>query len=64
MTIHLIAGLTVDEFLDRGLDECFELLGGETRPKPLPDFDHSGMEKCLLDQFFSGDRVLHSLDVR
>ena len=38
MAIELAFGLSVDEFLDHGFDKRSELLGGETRPNPMPGF--------------------------
>jgi hypothetical protein len=55
----------VDEFLDRGLDERCELLGG--RDEAEAGFDHSGMQAhllFLLVLFFGKKRIRPSLDVR
>ena len=46
MTVEVAAGLSLDEFLDRGYEHS-ELLGGEVRPKPLPTWRHGRMEARL-----------------
>jgi Uma2 family endonuclease len=46
--MNLTAGLSVDEYLDRSFDPACELLGGETRPKPLGTGKHSRMQRRLL----------------
>jgi Uma2 family endonuclease len=56
----------VDEYLDRSFDPECELLGGETRPKPLGTVTHSKMEKRLtrlLEQFYGERRVQFELSV-
>jgi Uma2 family endonuclease len=65
--MNLRVGLSVDEFLDRSFEPECELLGGETRPKPLPTISHSSTEKRLtrlLDGVYGEDRVLFELSVR
>jgi hypothetical protein len=47
MATGLTVGLSVDEYPDRSLDRECELLGGETRPKPLGTGKHSGMQRSL-----------------
>jgi hypothetical protein len=42
---HLPRLLSVDEFLDGYADDRCELLGGETRPKPLGTGKHSKMQR-------------------
>jgi Uma2 family endonuclease len=61
-----IVGLSVDEFLDRGLEDHMELVDGETRPKPLPDFEHSGIQVQLVAMLLplSGRRLRSELGVR
>src|SRR6266700_5280075 len=66
MTVDLSIGLSVDEYLDRSFDPECELLGGETRPRPLPTVEHSKMEKRLtrlLEQFYGEDRVQFEVSV-
>ena len=66
MAINLTTGLLVDEYLDRGFDRC-ELLGGETRPKPLGTGRHSKMQRRLLrllEKVFGEGRVEFELSVR
>jgi len=66
LTVDLSAGLSVDEYLDRSFDPECELLGGETRPKPLGTVTHSKMEKRLtrlLEQFYRERRVQFELSV-
>ena len=48
MPMNLTVGLSVDEYLDRSFDPACELLGGETRPKPLGTGKHSKMQRRLL----------------
>jgi Uma2 family endonuclease len=67
MTVELTAGLSVDEFLDRSFDSECELLGGETRPKPLGTGKHSKMQRRLLrllEGVFGEGRVEFELSVR
>ena len=64
--VELSAGLSVDEYLDRSFDPECELLGGETRPKPLGTVTHSKMEKRLtrlLEQFYGERRVQFEVSV-
>ncbi len=66
MTVDLSTGLSVDEYLDRSFDPECELLGGETRPKPLGTVTHSKMEQRLtrlLEQFYGERRVQFGLSV-
>jgi len=66
VTVELSTGLSVDEYLDRSFDPECELLGGETRPKPLGTITHSKMEKRLtrlLEQFYGEHRVQFELSV-
>ena len=66
MAINLTTGLSVDEFLDHSLDRC-ELLGGETRPKPLGTGKHSKMQRRLLrllEAVFGEGRVEFELSMR
>ncbi len=67
MPIELTVGLSVDEYLDRGFDPECELLGGETRPKPLGTGKHSKMQRRLLrllEGVFGEGRVEFELSVR
>jgi Uma2 family endonuclease len=67
MPIELTAGLSVDEYLDRSFDPKCELLGGETRPKPLGTGKHSKMQRRLLrllEAEFGEGRVEFELSVR
>ena len=67
MPIELTAGLSVDEYLDRSFDPECELLGGETRPKPLGTGKHSKMQRRLLrllEAEFGEGRVEFELSVR
>jgi Uma2 family endonuclease len=66
VAINLTTGLSVDEFLDHSLDRC-ELLGGETRPKPLGTGKHSKMQRRLLrllEAVFGEGRVEFELSMR
>ena len=66
MAIELTVGLSVDDYLDRNFDPKCELLGGETRPKPLGTITHSKMQKHLtrlLEQFYGKRRVQFGLSV-
>jgi Uma2 family endonuclease len=66
LTVDLSTGLSVDEYLDRSFDPECELLGGETRPKPLGTGKHSKMEKRLtrlLEQFYGELRVQFELSI-
>ena len=67
MSIQLSVGLSVDDYLDRSFDPECELLGGETRPKPLGTRKHSKMQKRLmhlLEEVFGEGRVDLELSVR
>ena len=67
MPIELTAGLSVDEYLDRSFDPECELLGGETRPKPLGTGKHSKMQRRLLrllEAVFGEGMVEFELSVR
>jgi len=64
---ELTAGLSVDEYLDRSFDRECELLGGETRPKPLGTGKHSKMQRRLLrllEAAFGEGMVEFELSVR
>jgi hypothetical protein len=66
LTVDLSTGLSVDEYLDRSFDPECELLGGETRPKPLGTVTRSKTEKRLtrlLEQFYGENRVQFELSV-
>jgi len=66
LTVDLSTGLSVDEYLDRNFDPECELLGGETRPKPLGRLTHSMTEKRLtrlLERFYGERRVQFELSV-
>lgn len=67
MAIELTVGLSVDDYLDRAfIPEC-ELLGGETRPKPLGTGKHSKMQRQLLrllERVFGEGMVEFELSVR
>jgi Uma2 family endonuclease len=57
----------VDQFLDRFSDAKCELLGWETRPKPMPTMKHSKTAEQLQDRLrdtFGKQRVLRELSVR
>jgi len=67
MPTVLTAGLSVDEYLDRSFDRECELLGGETRPKPLGTGKHSKMQRRLLrllEAVFGESMVEFELSVR
>lgn len=67
MPIELTAGLSVDQYLDRSFDRECELLGGETRPKPLGTGKHSKMQRRLLrllEAVFGEGMVEFELSVR
>ena len=67
MPKELTAGMSVDEYLDRNYEPECELLGGETRPKPLGTGKHSKMRRRLLrllEAVFGEGRVEFELSVR
>jgi len=67
MPVNLTVGLSVDEYLDRSFDPACELLGGETRPKPLGTGQHSKMQRRLLrllEEVFGEGMVEFELSMR
>ena len=66
MIVTLTAGLSIDEYLERNFEPGCELLGGETRPKPVGTMTHSIMEKRLtrlLERFYGERRVQFEVSV-
>lgn len=66
MIVDLSTCLSVDDYLDRTFEPECELLGGETRPKPLGTITHSRMQKRLtrlLESHYGERRVQFEVSV-